>query len=100
MLLLAARQRRIYVTHNGTPFALLHDAWQRWFRAYDVQPPPTHSGILIIPQPNYGRRYWLPNNAAREIDALLVEDVPLANESYRWSSSQGWVQRQPIQAET
>ena len=88
----------MFVTHSHADFALLHDAWRRWFIAYDVQPAPTHSGILVIPQRVPNKGYWLPVLAAREIDTFLRQGLPLVNRLYRWMPSRAWVERRPISA--
>jgi hypothetical protein len=98
LCLIAARRDSVFITHNFIHFALLHDAWQRWFLAYAVQPPPTHAGILVIPQQDRRRLYWLPDQAAREIDTFLLQGLPLVNRLYRWMPSRAWVERRPINA--
>jgi len=98
LYLIAAQRGDVFVTHNHVDFALVHDAWRRWFIAYGVQPIPTHSGILVIPQPVPNKGYWLPEQAAHEIDTFLRQGLPLANRLYRWMPSGGWVERRPISA--
>ena len=92
-LLVAAQQGRVLVTCDVEDFVLLHGAWLRWFAAYPIDPTPTHAGILIIPQPDPRRGLWLPDHAAREIDAFLAQGRPLANRLFLWTTSRGWVQR-------
>jgi predicted nuclease of predicted toxin-antitoxin system len=48
-LIAAARDRRIIVTENEDDFALLHDAWIRWQREWNVPTHWRHAGILIVP---------------------------------------------------
>jgi hypothetical protein len=46
-LLLAARERRVPLTHNRGDFVLLHDAWNTWPNAFGLALPP-HPGILVL----------------------------------------------------
>jgi hypothetical protein len=98
LCLIAAQRGDVFVTHNHNHFALLHDAWRRWFIAYDVQPAPAHSGILAIPQPKPRQGYWLPDQAAGEIDTFLRQGLPLINRLYRWMPSRAWVERMLVSA--
>lgn len=89
-LLRAAQDNRVFITHNGDDFELLHEAWMQWFAAYGVQPAPSHAGILIVPQPNPKLKFWLPDFAAHEIDSFLSQGLPLTNMVYKWTVSSGW----------
>jgi hypothetical protein len=51
-VLVAAEQRRVFITHNERDFLLLHDAWRRWTTAWHMS--QQHAGIVVVPQ---GRRY-------------------------------------------
>ncbi len=86
-LLVAAERGRMLLTYNRDDFELLHDAWRRWSRAWQVT--AAHAGILIAPHPPHRS----VAEAAREIDSLLASGYPLANELYRWRPVGGWVRR-------
>ena len=85
-LLTAAQQQRVFVTHSGDDFLLLHRAWRLCSRSCLPTPPPEHAGILVIPQaPRLGHHV-----AARALDGLVKAGVPLANELYRWRHGSSW----------
>jgi hypothetical protein len=66
-LSLAARFGRIFVTHNGDDYELLHRAWRQWSNEWDVMPRPLHAGILVIPQqPRLSLQ-----QTAHEVDTLI-----------------------------
>lgn len=89
-LLIAAQQRRTFITHNGDDFVLLHEAWRIWSRSWRLAPLPLHAGILIIPQsPHLGHE-----QAAREVDKLVRAGSPLANELFTWRHARGWSRAQ------
>lgn len=46
-LLMAAQHGWMLVTHNRQHFILLHDAWLRWFHAFEVS--VRHAGVLLPP---------------------------------------------------
>ncbi len=83
-LLTAADRAEVLVTCNRNDFFLLHDAWLRWSRAWPVTAPPRHAGIVIIPQD------WLPDVAARELDALVSGPSALTDRCYRYRLDRGW----------
>lgn len=90
LLLRAAQDARIFVTHNWSDFRLLHDAWQRWSAAWGVT--AAHAGVLVIPT----RPVWDTQQAAEEIDRLLTK-LPetrhtVTNQLYRWQRDRGWTQ--------
>lgn len=87
-LLLAARERRVLVTHNGSDFLLLNGAWQHWSQAWQVT--PHHSGILVIPQ----QPRLSPAQAADEVHRFLLARRPLDNQLYQWQVGRGWRLRQ------
>lgn len=93
LLLAATQQGRLLISHDSHDFILLHDAWERWFTAYSTVPSPPHAGILIIPQQDYRRGFWLPDVAAREIDIFLEQHVSLMGQLHEWTPSRGWVRR-------
>jgi hypothetical protein len=73
----AGRAGLILVTHNERDFTRLHD-----------QEPPTHAGIIAVPQE-------APENldaAASAIDGLVNAGHPLAGACYRLRS-EGWERR-------
>ena len=89
-LLAALRDDRVFVTHNGHDFILLHYAWRRWTRFWQVAQP--HAGILVVPQvPHLG-----PVEAARELDRLQRR-APLADELYQydWQATRDWLRSPP-----
>ena len=89
-LYVAAEASRVIVTHNERHFVLLHDAWQRWSTAWNVQ--PKHGGIIVVPQ---ARRYgldWTAELISSEILAILRSDRPLSNELVLRRVS-GWLRR-------
>lgn len=47
-LLTAVEHGLTLLTHDIADYVLLHDAWRRWSRAWNVA--PRHEGILIVPQ--------------------------------------------------
>lgn len=85
-LLAALQDSRVLVTHNRNDFVLLHYAWRRWTRVWQV--PQPHAGILIIPQ----APHLAPEQAVRELDGIQAQ-VPLVNELYEydWQMSGAWV---------
>jgi hypothetical protein len=88
-LLVAAKAGRILLTHNGADFQLLHRAWHRWARAWQVQ--PVHGGILVIPQ----APHWAIERAVVEVDR--ISQLPLSNQLYLfdWRPARGWVHEPP-----
>lgn len=75
-LMRAAEEGWILVTHNREDYKLLHGAWLRWSRAWQIT--PEHAGILVIPQPPA-----LPyDRAARELAAFVRSGHPLTNALY------------------
>lgn len=89
ILLTAATRALIVVTHNVKDFRLLHDAWLAWSQAWRVA--PIHTGILLIPD----NHQWSPEQAAREIEALITQGVVVHNALYEWKTREGW-QRRPL----
>ncbi len=87
-LLAAAKADRVLIAHNREDFRLLHKAWRRWTRDWQVQ--RSHAGIFTIPQPPH----WPPERAAAEVDSIAR--LPLTDElyGYDWQTGQGW-QREP-----
>lgn len=84
-MLYAAEQGYTLVTHNIKDFELLHDAWLRWSRAWEVQ--PDHAGILIIPDK------WSDEFAAEQLDRFLRRGLDFTNALHRWRASTGWQSR-------
>jgi hypothetical protein len=80
-LLFSADARRALITHNAKDFVLLHAAWRRWSRAWDVA--AEHAGVLVVAQRPFAE-------LARELDAFLANAPPLTNELYRWRTASGW----------
>ena len=75
-LLLAAQRGWIFVTRNRDDFILLHNAWQRWTRAWQVQ--EQHAGILITPHE------WVAAQTALEVHQFVQTGLPLQNQIYEW----------------
>jgi hypothetical protein len=89
VLLEAAEAGRLLVTHNRADFLLLHRAWRRWSAAWAVMPPPTHAGILILPQPPAST----PSSQAAAIEAILTGGAaPLTTSLWRWVADGRWVE--------
>ena len=84
-ILVAAQNGWTLITHNRKDFALLHDAWQRWTKAWQV--PARHAGILLVPQT------WAGGEIAREIELFVQTAQPLIDQLYEWRASSGWVRR-------
>ncbi len=92
VLLRAALNRQIVVTHNGRDFALLHEAWTTWSRqweqeiATESQTPVNlshHAGIIITPH--------LPNRTLVDVIASFVASFgPIAGRLLVWSAANGW----------
>lgn len=83
-LLYAATEGRILITHNRRDFLLLHDAWQRWSRAWDVQ--PLHAGILVLRQGLTYQEY------AARIDSYLSDAGSVTNALHFCDSAGHWSQ--------
>jgi hypothetical protein len=78
-LLVAAQDKRVFVTHNATDFKLLHEAWRTWSM------PIPHAGILIVPQ-----QRWSAEEAAEKIEEFVKSGVDPTNELYEWKPGRGW----------
>ena len=76
VLLTAAEQGRILLTHNSADFLLLHRAWLRWPAAWGLQPVPRHAGILAVPQLAANLYPWV----VEAIGHLVTDRPALANE--------------------
>jgi hypothetical protein len=87
MLLAAVDRGHILITGNGEDFLLLHRAWLRWPRAWGIQSPPPHTGILTLPQLNRAE-YSL---VAGAIDQLVGGRSYLPNELHAWRGTR-WEQ--------
>lgn len=88
-VLTATQQHRVLVTHNQDDFLLLHLAWHRWSRQWNVQPLPSHAGIVAVPQ----RRLYPYEQLVSALDQLVAVDngQSLSNEMYRWHRNPyGW----------
>jgi hypothetical protein len=84
LLLRAAQEGRIFVTHNEGDFTLLHDAWRRWSAAWGVTIP--HAGVLIVPHGSFRG----PAGIAERVEAILDAGAALANELYIFDTQGGW----------
>lgn len=78
-LLAAARDGRVFVTHNSVDFRLLQEAWRAW----DV--PLRHAGILVVPQLR-----WTSEETAARLDEFVRSGIDPAGELYFWRHGQGW----------
>ncbi len=47
-LVIASRDDRVFISHNGKDFRLLDGAWKTWTREWNLD--FKHSGIVILPQ--------------------------------------------------
>lgn len=86
-LLFAAERQWTFCTTNKKDFRLLHDAWLRWSRAWNVT--SHHAGIVIFPNA------WDATRAMQELEAFIALDLSLTNALYEWQSRDGW-QRRPL----
>jgi len=84
-LLLAAQNAWILVTTNRKDFELLHNAWRRWTRAWNIG--HHHAGILVLHQP------MAAEEAAAQLEQIVLPAESLANTLHRWRPTAGWVQR-------
>jgi len=92
VLLQAALDDQIVVTHNGRDFELLHEAWITWGRQWEREVAAEnhvkaslshHAGILITPH--------LPNQAMVDVMASFVGSYgPIAGRLLVWSAATGW----------
>lgn len=82
-LLYAAAENRILVTHNRRDFVLLHDAWRRWSRAWDIS--EQHAGVLVLRQGNTYRQY------AKHIAEYVDQLEQVANVLHLQESDGQWV---------
>ena len=87
LLLFAARRGWVLLTHNGQDFWLLHRAWHHWSVAWQVDPPPRHGGILVLPQ----RAHLPPEFLTLRVAELLDEQADVRNRLYEWTVGHGWV---------
>jgi hypothetical protein len=87
-LIVAARDHRIIVTENEDDFALLHDAWIRWQRAWQVQESWRHAGILIVPSD------FVIHTTVATVDAFVSREEILTDALVRWTVN-GWQWRSP-----
>lgn len=83
LLLTAAIEGRVFITHNADDLQLLHGAWLRWTQAWGVQ--AQHSGILIVEQ----RLRLNARNIGTEVDRFVQHYSPFPNSLYRLTP-QGW----------
>lgn len=85
-LLVAAERRLILVTHNGSHFEELHDAWLRWSEHWEVT--RTHAGVVL-----------LPSKPLAVIEPLLLSLLDrtelFENRLFRWRPAPGWVVSDP-----
>lgn len=87
--LVASRRHRIFVTHNRTDYELLHDAWGRWSKEWNVI--VSHCGITVIPQRRAYGIDWTPERIAKELDNLVRQCPNLTNKLLR-RSGEGWLE--------
>ncbi|MGH2535339.1 MAG: DUF5615 family PIN-like protein [Thermomicrobiales bacterium] len=87
-LLTASRLSRVFITHNGKDFVLLHSAWRQWGHEWSVSTAFRHPGILIIPQPPR-----LPTPDAVDVLSDFLRGSHRQESSlYDWKSRLGWRQ--------
>jgi hypothetical protein len=84
-LLFAALKGWTLVTNNAKDFILLHDAWHRWSKAWQVA--PLHAGILVA------RADWNANRLAGEVNDFFARQLTIVNCLYTLDAAQGWVLR-------
>jgi Domain of unknown function (DUF5615) len=90
-LAFAAGLGRVVLTHNRADFLVLQRAWRHWSDIGDVEPEPSHAGILALPQPQHAGLSI--EQMVVEIDAFLGSGVPLTNLSYEWDTRRGRIQK-------
>ena len=93
-LAIAADEARVFITHNGGDFRLLHKAWRRWAQRWRVA--EAHAGILVVPQ-----RPLVPiAELAVLLDEFLVTSAgrtrALANELYTYDRTAGAWLHEPV----
>jgi len=81
-LAFAAHEQRIFITGNLRHYEMLHEAWTTWPRNWSIDAPPSHAGILVVPN---GREILL-----EQIVVILREIVPLSNRMFFWKAPGGW----------
>ena len=84
-LSLAAQSGWTLITHNARDFTLLHAAWLRWSRDWNVE--AEHAGILVLAPPVSPRR------AMEEVLALAASEEGLRGALWIWREQSGWVRR-------
>lgn len=89
-LFTAAENHWVLLTHNGTDFIVLHDAWRFWTARWGVQ--LDHAGIIVIPRSVHGRP-WPAPYAAQQVDQLLRSGQFAAGQLFTWSRPDGVWQR-------
>lgn len=87
-LIVGARDRRIIVTENEDDFALLHDAWIRWQRAWHVPTSWRHAGIVVVPSD------FVIQTVVAEADTFVSRQETLTDAFVRWTVN-GWQWRSP-----
>ena len=85
-LLLAAQLNAIFVTRNRSDFVLLHNAWSRWSRAWNVE--QHHPGIIVTPHA------WLADRTATELAGLVAGTALMQNRLYEWRQER-WIEVVP-----
>ena len=84
-LLHAAQHRRIVVSCDDD-FLVLQEAWLHWPAVWQLDPLPTHAGVLVVPGS------WPIPQVASEVNAFLRWGYPLTNVLYQYKVPRGqWV---------
>jgi hypothetical protein len=86
VLLVATTMDRLLVTHNEQDFLLLARAWRSFARQWETT-PPSHAGIIVIPQSDrlpFGR-------AISEINSLVRRQREVRGHVFTYSLKWGWI---------
>ena len=90
-LLTAAEHGWILLTHNGTDFIVLHDAWRFWTARWGIA--LDHAGVIVLPRSVHGRT-WVAAYAAEQVNELVRSGQFAAGALFTWSRVDGlWGRR-------
>lgn len=87
-LIVAARDQWIILTENEDDFALLHDAWIRWQRAWQIPAHWRHAGIIVAPSD-----FAIATTVAA-VDAFVSQQDTFTDAFVRWTTTD-WQWRSP-----
>lgn len=87
-LMAATRLGRVFVTHNGRDFRMLHEALTLWAARWGLRDAVLHAGILII-VPKKGMTVAA---MAQIIDELANREADLASRLFVWNEREGLIE--------